>query len=47
MLVEFPSVVAATRCTVEVQRAMIDRNAGIRELRHCPHHGLFLQGQSG
>jgi len=36
MLVEFPSVVAATRCAVEVQRAMIDRNAGIREDKRIP-----------
>jgi len=29
MLVEFPSVVEAVQCAVEVQRAMIPRNAGI------------------
>src|SRR6266536_3976513 len=31
MLAEFPSVVDAVRCAVEVQRAMIDRNAEIPE----------------
>jgi adenylate cyclase len=31
MLVEFPSVVDAVRCAVEVQRAMLDRNAEIPE----------------
>jgi adenylate cyclase len=29
MLVEFPSVVDAVRCAVEVQRAMVDRNAEV------------------
>ena len=30
-LAEFPSVVDAVRCAVEVQRGMIDRNAAISE----------------
>src|SRR3981081_938581 len=29
MLAEFPSVVDAVRCSVEVQRGMVERNAGI------------------
>ena len=31
LLAEFPSVVDAVRCAVEVQRAMLDRNAEIPE----------------
>src|SRR4249920_1208825 len=31
MLAEFPSVVDAVRCAVEIQRAMVDRNAEIAE----------------
>jgi class 3 adenylate cyclase len=31
LLVEFPSVVDAVRCAVEVQRAMVDRNVEIPE----------------
>jgi adenylate cyclase len=31
MLVEFPSVVDAVRCAVEMQRAMVDRNAEVPE----------------
>ncbi|MFN0115062.1 MAG: TPR end-of-group domain-containing protein [Paracoccaceae bacterium] len=33
-LVEFPSVVGAMRCAMEVQRAMPERNAGLPEDRH-------------
>jgi len=31
MLVEFSSVVDAVRCAVEIQRAMVDRNAEVPE----------------
>jgi hypothetical protein len=34
MLMEFSSVVDAVRGAVEIQRAMVDRNAGIAEDGH-------------
>jgi adenylate cyclase len=34
MLVEFGSVLNAARCAIEIQRGMVDRNAGIPEDRH-------------
>src|SRR6266853_4345192 len=34
ILVEFASVVDAVRCAVEIQRYMIDRNAGMAEEKH-------------
>ncbi|HVR92011.1 MAG TPA: adenylate/guanylate cyclase domain-containing protein [Novosphingobium sp.] len=33
-LVEFGSVINAARCAVEIQRGMVDRNAGVPEDRH-------------
>src|SRR5690242_7175376 len=33
-LVEFASVLKAARCALEIQRGMIERNAGIPEDRH-------------
>src|ERR1700733_15341592 len=39
-LVEFRSVVAAVRCAIEVQNAMVERNAGLPEDRRI----LFRMG---
>ena len=37
-LVEFNSVLNAARCAVEIQRGMVERNAGVPEDRHkVPH----------
>jgi adenylate cyclase len=46
MLVEFASVVDAVRCAVEIQRAMIERNADVEndnriEFRIGVHQGRF------
>jgi len=47
LLVEFPSVVGAVRCAVEVQRAMKERNAGMPADRRIDrrmgvHHGDII-----
>jgi adenylate cyclase len=37
MLVEFPSVVEAVQCAVEVQKVMAERNTGVAEDRTAVH----------
>ena len=44
-LVEFRSVVDAVRCTIEVQNAMVDRNAGVPEDRRLEFRmGIHVGG---
>jgi TolB-like protein/class 3 adenylate cyclase/tetratricopeptide (TPR) repeat protein len=45
ILIEFPSVVAALRCAVEVQRAMAERNASEETERHIEFRVGVHQGE--
>ena len=45
-LVEFRSVVDAVRCAIEVQNAMVERNAGCRTTGASSSASAFISGMS-
>jgi adenylate cyclase len=45
-IVEFRSVIEAVRCAIEIQSAMLERNAGVPEDRHTPFGSAFIWATS-